>query len=202
MRYGMVINLSRCVGCNTCTLACRQKNATPPGILWRRVLIGERGEYPNAKLQFEHIVCLHCKNAPCAEVCPTGATIVNENGIVTVNPDLCIGCRACMTACPYNARFFEYGKPAEYYPEKGYTVWEENRPREHVVGTVGKCDLCIDRLEQGLEPACVQACPADALTVGDLDDPNSEVSKLIANHHGYQLHPELGTDPSVYYLPG
>jgi Fe-S-cluster-containing dehydrogenase component len=201
MRYGMVVDLSRCVGCNTCTLACRQKNGTPPGTLWRSVHLGEIGEYPNAKLQFQHMQCMHCKDAPCVEACPTGATVKHENGIVTVDPELCIGCRYCMVACPYNARFFNYGEAKEYYEGLGYTQWEENRPREHFAGTVGKCDLCIDRLQEGRDPACVQACPASALHVGDLEDTESEVSQLIASNGAYQLHPELGTDPSVYYLP-
>jgi molybdopterin-containing oxidoreductase family iron-sulfur binding subunit len=107
-----------------------------------------------------------------------------------------------MVACPYNARAFSFGKPKGYYPDKGLTAFEQVRYQEHTVGTVEKCNFCAARLEQGLQPACVQTCPAQARFFGDLDDPNSEVSKLIASEGGYQLHPELGTDPSVFYLRG
>lgn len=170
MRYGLVIDLSRCGGCNSCTIACRQKNGTPPGILWKRVVNDEQGEYPTARLQFHHVQCMHCKEPPCVDVCPTGASQKLVNGIVNIDQSKCVGCRACIVACPYNARSFNDNKRREYYPGKGFTIWEEKRPREHIVGTVGKCDFCIDRLEVGMEPKCVHTCPAKALTFGDLDD--------------------------------
>jgi molybdopterin-containing oxidoreductase family iron-sulfur binding subunit len=143
---------------------------------------------------------MHCNNAPCAEVCPTGATEQHANGVVTVDADKCIGCRYCQVACPYDARAFNFGKPEPYYADMDLTPYEEARNGEHKVGTVGKCDFCSDRVELGEEPACVKACISGARIFGDLDDPNSEVSRLIAQRDARQFHPELGTDPSVYYI--
>ncbi len=202
MRYGIVIDLDRCVGCNACTIACKQTNGVASGIFWSEVLREEINTYPNAQLAYTPILCNHCADAPCVEVCPTGASQKLENGIVVVDADKCIGCRYCMVACPYNARSFNYGQPQGYYPDQGLNDYEQVRFVEHTVGTVEKCDMCIDRVEQGLEPACVQTCPAKARIFGDLDDPTSQVSQLVTRRDGKQLHPELGTDPSVYYVRG
>jgi Fe-S-cluster-containing dehydrogenase component len=201
MRYGMVIDLRRCIGCNACTIACRQQNATGPNIFWARVLIYEIGRYPNARLSYQPMLCFHCDEPACKEVCPTGATQKLPNGIVTIDSNKCIGCRACMVACPYGARFFNSKKFGPYFAGKGFTPYEESQPRERRAGRVGKCDFCFDRIQSGEEPACVVTCPGKARIFGDLDDPKSNVSKLIVERAGFQLCPELGTDPSVYYLP-
>jgi Fe-S-cluster-containing dehydrogenase component len=202
MRYGMVIDLQKCVGCNACSIACRQEHGTPSGILWSRVLIKETGKLPTTRFEFQPLLCMHCDNPPCETVCPTGATQKLENGIVVVDQDKCIGCRYCMTACPYSARYFNYTQPNSYFPGQDQTAYEAAKFSEHTAGTVEKCNFCVDRVEAGLDPACVMACPAKARYFGDLDDPNSEVSRLIATGNGYQLEPGLGTNPSVYYLPG
>jgi Fe-S-cluster-containing dehydrogenase component len=202
MRYAMVIDLNRCIGCNACTAACKTEHGVAPGLFWSRVMTTERGRYPNVRLVFTPILCNHCSNAPCVEGCPTGASVQHENGIVTVDPEKCVGCRYCMLACPYDARSFNFGKSNGYFPDKGLTPYEELRYAEHKVGVVGKCDFCIDRLAAGLEPACVQACPARARIFGDLDDANSEVFQLIVKQGDKTLHPELGTGPAVYYING
>ena len=201
VRYGMVIDLRRCIGCRACVVACKQGNATPPGVFWTRVMSYEEGVYPNAKLRFLPILCMHCKEAACVKVCPTGATTKRDDGIVIVDSKKCVGCRYCIIACPYSVRFFVPKKPKGYYPGKGYTPYEEVRYREHEWGVVQKCNFCLSRVEKGEEPLCVQTCPASARYFGNLDDPNSVVSQLIVKRRGYQLRAELGTDPSVYYLP-
>jgi molybdopterin-containing oxidoreductase family iron-sulfur binding subunit len=202
MRYGIVIDLKQCLGCNSCTMACKQKNATPTGTGWAKLYQWETGTFPNAHRDYLPTMCNHCAEPPCVNSCPTGASYQTPEGVVLVDADQCIGCRQCMVACPYNARQFNFGGNAGYFPGKDLTAYEVALQDRHREGTVDKCDLCVDRLEQGLLPACVQACPGDARFFGDLDDPNSQVSQLIITRGGYQLHPELGTNPSVYYLPG
>lgn len=199
MRYGMVVDLKRCVGCNSCTVMCKVENGTPPGVLWARVLRLESGDYPARRLSLP-VLCMHCKDPPCQKACPTGATIKRPDGIVYVDTAKCIGCRYCMMACPYQARYFNDALRG-YFPGQGFTPYEVVKYKDHPPGVVSKCHFCKHRVDQGLQPACVANCIAKARYFGDLDDPNSEVSQIIRTRRGDQLHADLGTDPSVYYLP-
>ena len=179
MRYGMVIDLRRCVACYACVIACKAEHATPPGVLFSWALRREKGEYPNTQNIYIPMLCNHCEKPFCVEVCPTGATNKRkEDGIVAIDAEKCIGCQLCMHACPYEARYY-LDEIRDYYPGEGRTPYEEQGYRNHTVGTVEKCDFCQARLKEGLEPACVANCPTVARTFGDLDDPNSEVSQIL-----------------------
>jgi Fe-S-cluster-containing dehydrogenase component len=199
MRYGMVIDLKRCIGCYGCQISCKAEHGTPPGVFFARVVKREVGTYPSVRKIFLPILCNHCEDPPCEEVCPTGATFKRPDGIVDIDVNLCVGCRYCMQACPYEARYFN-AKERFYFDGQGPTPYEAARSR-HPTGVTLKCNFCAHRLERGEQPSCVVTCPSVARTFGDLDDPNSEVSRLIKERGGAPLHPELGTGPSVYYLP-
>lgn len=198
-RYVMVIDLARCVGCDACSIACKAENATPRGILWNRVLKYETGIYPESQLHFLPMHCMHCAEPECEKVCPTGAISKRADGIVVIDNNKCMGCRYCILACPY-ASLRTLDKLHTYY--EGYlTPFENIGYRKHKIGTSEKCDFCLERVEKGMEPACVTACAAGARFFGNLNDPDSEVSRLIKERGGFVLNPELGTDPSCYYLP-
>ena len=201
MRYAIIIDLTKCIGCNACTVACKTNNSTPSGILWARVVTEENGTYPNARMEFTPILCMHCKEAPCVRACPSGASQKLENGITWIDDNKCIGCRACIAACPYDARSYNEGEPEGYYPEKGYTEQEKANFSKFKQGIVTKCDFCLDRIKEGKDPSCVQTCVAKARHFGDLDDPDSELHRLISTRGGITLFSEFGTEPSVYYLP-
>jgi phenylacetyl-CoA:acceptor oxidoreductase 27-kDa subunit len=207
--WGMVINLGQCIGCEYCMRACTATNDVQPGEPWN-IVVPEKtsGEHTF----FFSRPCLHCQNAPCVEVCPVKATYHREDGLVVMDYDRCIGCRYCQIACPYDARRFNWDAREEgdnpYVPAWG-TPEVERRPR----GVVEKCTFCIQRIDAGLEkgltpgvdreatPACVNICPVGARTFGNLKEPNSSVSQLIASNPTLRLRDELGTETSVYYIP-
>ncbi len=198
-RHGMVIDLDRCVGCHSCTVACRQENRTPPGVRWTRVVQVDEGRYPKVRRTFIPRSCMHCSNPSCVPVCPTGASFKRSDGLVLVDQSHCIGCKACVVACPYEARHF-VERTQGYFPGQ-VTPYEQAGPEgQHEQGTVEKCTFCVHRLEVGLQPACVDTCPAGARHFGDLEDPESEVYRLARDPRAAQPSPEWGTDPSVYYL--
>ena len=200
MRYGMVIDLKRCVGCQACTMACKVENGTPREIFFTKTLEQVSGTYPIVRKKFYPVLCNHCANAPCERVCPSGATHRREDGIVLVDYDKCIGCKACVVACPYNNRTFLMKGGLQGYYGSELTPFETVKYAKYHEGTVVKCTFCAERLDQGLEPACVNVCPAEARVFGDLHDPESAVSRLIRQRGGYQPLAEADTDPSVYYL--
>ena len=163
--------------------------------------IYETGKYPNAKLRFLPTLCMHCEEPACERACPTGATVRSKEGIVLVDDETCIGCGYCVWACPYGARTLNHRPPRPYHPALNVmTPYEEEGYTEHPKGHIEKCDFCELRLKEGREPACVETCPASARTFGDLDDPDSEVSRLLVSRKGRQRLPQYNTKPSVYYL--
>ncbi len=207
IKYGMVIDLKRCYGCYSCQAACKAANNTPKGIDFAKCIQGEIGIYPSAQRQMLPTLCMQCEEPECKKVCPTGATRQNENGIVTVDKDVCMGCGYCMMACPYGQRHVT-PKWENYFPDAEKNKLDEyqayaknNWEKKNGYGVASKCDFCIERVKEGKKPACVAACPAKARTFGDLNDQQSEISILIRRERGYQLNPEFGTNPSVYYLP-
>ncbi|MEB1814903.1 4Fe-4S dicluster domain-containing protein [Adlercreutzia mucosicola] len=197
MAYGMVINLRKCVGCRACVTACKGANGTPPTVFRSRVNQAFEGEYPQVKCRITPLLCMQCENAPCVEVCPSGASAKGDDGIVTIDKESCIGCKSCVAACPYQARF--YIESGDGYFGADLTAYEEARYGSFPVGTVDKCDFCKGngRLENGEGPACAQACIAKARIFGDID----ELRSMIDERSAVQLMPEQGTEPSVYYIP-
>lgn len=224
-RLGIAIDQNRCIGCWTCSVACKSINNEPLGIHWNRILTSKpnenapsshpatsaidvpSGEFPNVQLAYQPTSCQHCKNAPCEKVCPVRATFRREDGAVLVDFERCIGCRYCIAACPYGARSFTWEK-GQYAPDFpvgfgqdyrsiGRLVFTPERP----VGVAEKCTLCVERVDVGKKPMCVDACPAGARIFGDLNDAGSELSIAIQQQGGRQLLGELGTDANVFYLP-
>jgi len=229
-KWGMVVDQNRCIGCWTCAIGCKEINNEPLGFFWNRVLTaapadttGEsssavadpasdsidvpHGTFPEVELAYMPVACQMCEDAPCVKVCPVGATFRRDDGTVLVDYERCIGCRYCMAACPYGIRVFNWGaaeQPVDFtvgygkdYRTDGRLVFTPDRPR----GVVEKCTWCVERIDTGEQPFCVEVCPAGARVFGDLNDPGSEVSQLVEEAGAAQLLPDLGTDPRVFYMP-
>jgi DMSO reductase iron-sulfur subunit len=186
-RCAILIDIDRCIGCHACSLACKFQNGTPLGVDWHRVeTIGTReteigqdvpaGTYPNLHMAWLPLLCMHCADPPCADVCPVGAINEREDGIVILDEDKCIGCRYCTWACPYGALHMDEEKDV-----------------------VTKCHLCYERVDQGKQPACVEACVYGARVFGDVTDPDSEISRQSAAKGAQAPLAHLGTRPRVRY---
>ncbi len=176
MKYGFLIDHDRCIGCHACTVACKAENGVPVGNFRTWVKYLEKGKFPEIRRHFAVLRCNHCDNAPCVTICPVNALEKRPDGIVDIDRDACIGCRACMQACPYDAIYLNED-----------------------LGAVEKCHFCAHRVEKGLEPACVIVCPEQAIVTGDLDDPASRISQLIKDNRTLVRRPEQGTGPNVHY---
>ncbi len=219
-RWIMVIDLRKCVGCSACTIACVAENKLPPGVVYRPVLDEEFGNYPNVTRRFIPRPCMQCDRPPCTPVCPVYATYKNAEGVVVVDYEQCIGCRYCITACPYAARTFDFGgfyargtaekaglilgqsKAAVYEQAANfeYSVQWARRGEESPVGNVRKCHFCLHRVQGGMLPECVTTCIGRATYFGDAWDPDALVSHLVGLPNVLRLKEELGTEPRVYYL--
>ena len=175
-RYAMTVDTRRCVGCSACVLACKAENDLPENGFRDWIVVETRGTFPHLSQQIRSERCNHCSGSPCVDACPTGASHVGEGGTVLVEKRKCTGCKACIAACPYGARYVSPG------------------------GTVDKCTFCLHRVKAGKLPACVEICPTGALAFGDLSDPESPVSKLLASRKHKVLKPEAGLEPNVYFL--
>lgn len=214
VRWGMVIDLKKCIGCYSCMITCKQEHFLPPDVFWTRLLIGESGEYPQVTSHVYPVLCNHCREAICVKVCPSGATIRREDGIIDIDYDKCAGCRYCVIACPYQQRTFYSDSKKEYFPGQGLTELETIGKELYPLspGTVVKCNFCKEKIEEGIRkslkpgsdreatPSCVINCPAKARCFGNLDDSNSEVSISIRRRKGFQLHLEFGTNPQYTTL--
>lgn len=221
-RWGMVIDLDKCTGCQACVVACKAENNIPFSspkeaerrriISWMTVLTITEGEFPHLRSRFIPRPCMHCDNPPCVKVCPVGATYKNREGLVAQIYTQCIGCRYCTNNCPYTLKYFnwyppEWPKEMENYLNPDVSIRSK--------GVVEKCTFCHHRLQKAKEkaraenrelqegdyvPACVQTCPPEAIYFGDLDNPKSAVAQLSRNPRAFRLLEELGTEPKVYYL--
>jgi molybdopterin-containing oxidoreductase family iron-sulfur binding subunit len=213
-RYGMVIDTRRCVGCKACMVACKTENKTPPGVYYTVVVDDVLANETDRPL-FMTKPCFHCEHPPCTKVCPVSATFKRErDGIVVVDYDRCIGCRYCIAACPYGARWFDFGddygvgEAVAAVPSPEYGQYRERSKSASPVGNVRKCTFCVHlqdeegnySKEEGRWPACAKTCTGHAIHFGDFNDPESEVSRLLRERQAVRLKEELGTEPNVYYL--
>jgi len=176
-RFGMVIDTVRCVGCMDCVVACKTENDVPEGFNRDWIAYQTEGRFPTLDMEIRSERCNHCDEPPCVECCPTGASHVDPFGTtVQVTGNECIGCKACVASCPYDARFI------------------------HPEGYADKCTFCAHRTVDGLDPACVAVCPTHCMTFGDLDDPNSAARRLLDSRKHHALKPDAGTKPRIFYL--
>ncbi|MCF8107747.1 MAG: 4Fe-4S dicluster domain-containing protein [Desulfohalobiaceae bacterium] len=211
-RWIMVIDQQKCIGCYACNMSCNAENNLPPGVVYRPVPREEVGTYPHVGKIFTPRPCMQCDNPPCTPVCPVTATWKREDGVVMVDYNICIGCRNCIAACPYNARTADfgefYGRPTpeimayEQRPnfEYGKEWVRDPDTHESPIGNARKCHFCLHRLHEGMLPACVTTCLGGATYFGDANDPDSLVRELIASPRVHRLKEHLGTEPTVYYL--
>lgn len=210
-KWGMVIDLRKCVGCNGCNIACITENKLPPGVTYRPVMTETVGTYPNVARRFIPRPCMHCEEPPCVPVCPVNATFKTPDGVVVIDYQTCIGCRYCITACPYSARSFDSGffygeqeggdlQPYELLPSPEYGLNINRAEGGSPIGNTRKCHFCLHRVQKGELPACVLSCMGRATYFGDLNDPESLVSELVGQPNVMRLKEELGTKPKVYYL--
>jgi molybdopterin-containing oxidoreductase family iron-sulfur binding subunit len=216
--YGMVIDTRRCVGCRACVVACKAENKTPPGVFYTVVVDHVIEPRIEDKPLYMTKPCFHCDQPPCIDVCPVSATYKRaSDGIVVVDYDRCIGCRYCMTTCPYSARWFDFGEnypavaeqtPYAGLPSPEYRQFRKREKEKSPIGNVRKCTFCMHLQDQngrydkaaGRWPACAKTCPGHAIHFGDFNDPQSEISILLRERVAVRLKEELGTRPSVYYL--
>jgi molybdopterin-containing oxidoreductase family iron-sulfur binding subunit len=216
--FGYALDISRCIGCRKCVYACVDENnlSRDPQVHWISVLEMDKKhgidlEHANQYYDHDHVpqddkfympvACQQCENPPCVKSCPTKATWKEPDGIVVIDYDWCIGCRCCVTACPYGARHFNWATPTIPEDEVNTdTHYLGNRPRPR--GVVEKCTFCIQRTRKGKYPACVEICPVGARKFGNLLDPESEVRYVLDNHRVYILKEELGTEPKFFYYFG
>jgi len=197
-RYGMVVDLRKCIGCQSCVVACKSEHNTPTGILQTNVLERELGKFPNVVRVFLPVLCNHCEEPTCVEVCPSQATFKREDGVVMIDFEKCIGCGACDEHCPYHARVLVQDNRT-LFPD-GKTVFEKP-VHQKIPGKVAlKCDFCFFRVEKGKQPACVEVCPTEARVFGDVGDPKSTVSGLIQKYQAWVMLPDKNTKPQVYYI--
>ncbi len=216
--YGMVIDTRRCVGCKACVVACKAENKTPPGVSYNMVLDGALKAKPNGRPLFMTKPCFHCETPPCTDVCPVSATFKRkQDGIVVVDYGRCIGCRYCVTACPYGARSFDFGEfypaasegePYAQVPSPEYNQFKVRKNHESPVGNVRKCNFCLHLQDEngrydekaGRWPSCTKTCTAKAIHFGDFQDTESEVSRLLRECQPIRLKEEMGTNSNVFYL--
>ncbi|MCB9008577.1 MAG: 4Fe-4S dicluster domain-containing protein [Ardenticatenaceae bacterium] len=177
--YGFIIDNRKCIGCHACSTACKSENEVPLGVYRTWVKYVETGAYPDTRRHFQVTRCNHCANPPCVRICPTQAMYQRADGIVEFDNSVCIGCKACMQACPYDAIYIDPNS-----------------------GTAAKCHYCAHRTDIGLEPACVVVCPEHAIIAGDMNDPQSEISHLLAQQDVTVRKPEQGTAPKLFYIEG